>query len=144
MTTMGDKIDGFALRLAKKAASSRGLPDRCIIEVASGETSDKRGAPVRNYVAQAGQIPCRMDGQIRGGSEQVVIEGAPSAVRLQRVAMVAIRIDDAGAPQNVVVKERDRVRVLARGARSEQLLDVQEVGEREGVMIQVLGDIITH
>lgn len=131
---IGTKIDRFAERLARKA--TRRMPDRCVVEVADAATSDKRGFAKTVYVPMPGEpLFCRMDG---GLGREVIVDGRPTGVRQQKVSLVAIQDGKA-----IVIKEKDRLRVLARGARSEQLIDIEQVAEREGVMLQVFGSVIT-
>ena len=133
------KVDRFALRLAKKVATT--MFDRCFLQPGPGETSNAEGFATAAYADSGAAIPCRMDGQAsKHGYEANVDGNQPSAGRLYRLVMVAMRADGAV----IEVTAKDRVRVVGRGARPEQILDVQQAIPREGVMIEVVGMVVTH
>jgi hypothetical protein len=52
--------------------------------------------------------------------------------------MMAVR-DDGSA---ITVEAKQRARIVARGALAERILDIQEVGEREGVSLDIFGSIV--
>jgi len=125
----GNKFDAFALRMAKKSVGS--MPDSLFIQTGT-ETTDARGFTTTTYADSGEAIPCRVDGQV---GREVVVDGRPQSIRLYRVRMTAVR-DDGSA---ITVEAKHRARIVARGALPQRILDIQEVGEREGVSLDIFG-----
>jgi hypothetical protein len=135
MTQMGDKANAFALRIAKKA-QGRGMPDVCVLQQASEPAIDALGFGSSTYPDTGAQMPCRIDG--REVTREFVIEGKVVSLRVYRLVVVAVRPDGSA----VTIREKDKLRVLARGPIAERIIDIQHVGEREGVMLEVFGLIV--
>src|SRR5262245_15927847 len=115
-----DKIEGFALRLAKKAAAR--MPHRCVVLVAGPDESDKRGHPKTSYTPLPGDpLPCRMDGGL-GRAVETVRDNQVTSVQQQRISLVAVRAGVDG-PEVISIKAKDRLKVLPHGAVAEQVLD---------------------
>lgn len=135
MTQMGDKANAFALRIAKKA-QGRGMPDVCVLQQASEPVIDSLGFGSSSYPDTGTEMSCRMDG--REVTREFVIEGKVVSLRVYRLVVVAVRPD--GSP--VILREKDQLKVLARGPLADRIVDIQHVGEREGVMLEVFGLIV--
>lgn len=128
----GTKLDAFALRMAKKAASK--MPDGLFIQTGT-ESTDARGFTSTTYADSGAAIPCRVDGQV---GREIVVDGRTQSIRLYRVRMIAVRDDGS----TITVEAKQRARIVARGALAERILDIQEVGEREGVSLDIFGLIV--
>lgn len=135
MTQMGDKANAFALRVAKKA-QGRGMPDVCVLQQAGAPAIDELGFGSSAYPDTGAQMPCRIDG--REVTREFVIEGKVVSLRVYRLVVVAVRPDGSA----VTIREKDQLKVVARGPIAERIIDIQHVGEREGVMLEVFGLIV--
>jgi hypothetical protein len=128
----GTKYNAFALRMAKKAAGS--MPDSLFIQTGT-EATDARGFSSTGFADSGAAIPCRVEGQV---GREVVVDGRVQSIRLYRIRIIAVR-DDGSA---ITVEAKQRARIVARGALAERILDIQEVGEREGVSLDIFGSIV--
>lgn len=128
--TYGPKFNSFALRMAKKSAGT--MPDTCIHQPAGSETTDTLGFSSTTPADSGAAIPCRVEGQV---GREIVVDGRPQSIRLYRMRLIAVRGDGSA----ITLAAKDRLKIAARGALAERILDIQEIGEREGVTIDVFG-----